>query len=78
MILRDVSLDEAVEIVDLIRHDFSQILFHHNGGDFHCTFSAGIAMSSRERSLISIRSEADRALYRAKHLGRNRVVAHAT
>jgi len=74
VIMRDVTLEEATRIVDNVRHDFSQVRFHNNGIDFHCTFSAGISLSSREKSLIFIRAEADRALYQAKNQGRNRVV----
>ncbi|CAK0755503.1 two-component system, cell cycle response regulator [uncultured Gammaproteobacteria bacterium] len=75
VVLRDVFLEEAIRIMDIIRHDFSQLRFHHNGVDFNCSFSAGISLSSREKSLIFLRSEADRALYQAKHEGRNRIVA---
>jgi diguanylate cyclase (GGDEF)-like protein len=75
VILRDVTLEEAIQIIDNVREDFSRVCFRHNGIDFHCAFSAGISLSSREKSMVFIRAEADRALYRAKGSGRNRVAS---
>ena len=37
----------------------------------------GIAISARDKSMIMLRAEADRALYQAKHQGRNRIVVAA-
>ena len=56
-------------------HEFSEMEFHNEDGEvFHVTFSAGVAWTpadaDRTHSLIE---RADRRLYAAKVLGRNRI-----
>lgn len=77
--LLDVDADEAKEIIDRIREDFSRISFAVPEGVFRVTFSAGIAAAfcadPRQLDLEEILEVADEALYEAKRTGRNRVVA---
>lgn len=65
----------AWDILDNIRERFEALRFHHEGLEFSCTFSAGIACSSLfpESSGSELLVAADHALYEAKHGGRNQV-----
>ncbi|MDR1349363.1 MAG: diguanylate cyclase [Zoogloeaceae bacterium] len=71
--------NDAVEILDRIRSDFSRITFHGIDDTPFCTsFSVGIAVcaesASMKKDLKTLLEAADSALYQAKRQGRNRVV----
>lgn len=66
---------EAVQIVDRIRLDFSQIRHPFEESWFNTTFSSGIASYPAILSVESLIKSADEALYHAKRQGRNQVVA---
>lgn len=74
IIMRDVTLDAAVERIDELRIAFSALRFPCNGVDVSRTFSAGVALfpadGGDEAALLAA---ADAALYAAKGSGRNRV-----
>ncbi|EMG36977.1 diguanylate cyclase (GGDEF) domain-containing protein [Desulfocurvibacter africanus PCS] len=74
VILVDVQGErEAMAIMDSIRKGFARI--RHRGGDreFNVTFSCGLALSSGGHSAEELCQAADRAMYKAKELGRNRI-----
>lgn len=75
VILRDTDGASAFAALDHIRVAFEQIRQHSDLGEFSVTFSCGLAefplASTKAKDLSSV---ADRALYQAKHAGRNRVV----
>ena len=48
-----------------------------NPQDLWCTFSAGVVELCESSDSLMMASQADEALYRAKHAGRNRVQARA-
>lgn len=77
VILNDVALEKARQIMEQLRVDFSKVEFNVGDTRFSCTFSCGIASFPQSDSMESLREAADKALYEAKHAGRNRVVAHA-
>ncbi|MFA6921535.1 MAG: diguanylate cyclase, partial [Gallionella sp.] len=74
VILQDVSIERATKLLDELRQDFARVVFHSDSGEFSCTFSAGIARYPAHKSMETLREMADKALYEAKHSGRNRVV----
>ena len=65
---------QAMQVIDLLRQDFAQIIFNSPQGDFSCSFSAGVASYPRHTTIESLRAASDQALYRAKRQGRNQTV----
>ena len=73
-LLADVSMAQALRIADRVRREFAEMSFH--GLEINATVSVGVAMASEAgRSLPALLATADRALYRAKADGRNRVAS---
>ena len=74
-VLSNCGAAEAAAILDGIRRRFAQIEFAGQGGVFHVSFSAGIAESrGSTHGSADLLAAADKALYRAKGQGRNRVL----
>jgi len=63
----------AFGVIDGLRRDFAAVLHESDKGSFSVTLCAGIAQSSTRRTGRELVQSADRALYRAKANGRNRV-----
>lgn len=79
MLLRRQDLAGAVAAAERIRRSIEELEFEAGDGrPFHVTVSCGVVCNPAEAPRASGRQElvesADRALYQAKHLGRNRVV----
>ena len=75
VILQDVPIARAAELMEELRQAFSRIRFNSKKGDFYCTFSAGIACYPNHDRMEYLREAADTALYDAKHKGRNCIIA---
>ncbi|GAB3251573.1 GGDEF domain-containing response regulator [Chitinimonas naiadis] len=66
---------QAFQVLDRIRRDFSQIKHPFNETWFNTTFSSGVANFPRISSGEALIKDADEALYEAKRAGRDRVVS---
>ncbi|MDQ6693872.1 MAG: diguanylate cyclase [Chloroflexota bacterium] len=75
IILPNTEEGPAVKLMDRLREGFSQVRHQSEAGDFYVTFSAGVASFSHFAGANELNNAADRALYKAKASGRNRVVA---
>lgn len=74
VVLLDVNIQKAHEILDTLREDFCSIKFWANDAEFSVTFSAGVAQFPGCDEADDLCEEADKALYVAKRNGRNQVV----
>ena len=72
-VLPDCTPEQARLIVDEIRQRFAELRFIADGGEFSVTLSAGIAGTDVNSDAEQLRERADKALYAAKHGGRNQV-----
>ena len=73
LVLPGASIIDSKKICEDLRTQFSQCRFTIDNIDFFVTFSAGISCFDGTNDAASMISDADKALYRAKHMGRNRV-----
>lgn len=75
LILSDTDGPNAVQVLEKIREDFSNIRHQSEKGDFKVTISIGIAdFPTFDVESAALGEIADRALFDAKNGGRNRVV----
>lgn len=75
-LLKNTDVAATAELINTLRHDFSHVDYHAGQKQFRCTFSAGISHFPSQPSTEALRLTADKALYRAKHQGRNQVVVY--
>lgn len=74
-LLFDVDAAAAARVAERVRFAFEGTIHTAGGRTFGATVSAGIAAArARDADLPALLITADRALYRAKHGGRNQVV----
>ncbi|MEO7344150.1 MAG: diguanylate cyclase, partial [Methylotenera sp.] len=74
VILVNAEKAAALQVLDTIRKDFSQLRHLSDGKEFTVTFSCGIADISQFRDATKLIEASDKALYKAKHAGRNQVI----
>ncbi|MEO8037956.1 MAG: diguanylate cyclase [Betaproteobacteria bacterium] len=77
VILTDTDGPSALVVLEKLCSDFSQVEHDSERGRFRVTFSAGVAAMTGFKSSREIVLAADRALYDAKHRGRNQVALWA-
>lgn len=73
VVFSDADTHVIEEKLNRIREGFNQIIFKMNDKSFMCSFSAGLACSKRHEKLNEMIASADKALYQAKDMGRNKV-----
>lgn len=77
VVLTQTDAEGAAEVAERLRVQIAECAHTHEGDTIHKTASLGIASFSGSGDPISpeaLLNRADRALYRAKHAGRNQVV----
>jgi len=75
ILLPNTELKDAVEIVERIRKNLEENLLHYDGKEIKLTASFGLVEVDKNKYINEIIKEADEKLYKAKELGRNKVVA---
>ncbi len=70
IVMQNISMKEALGVINTLRNDFSQMKFHAGDRSFSCTFSGGISRFP-EIPADRLVDAADKALYAAKRAGRN-------
>lgn len=74
VLLPNTTREGAVAAIQKVRNRALQVVCEFQGRDFKLpTFSTGVALYSPGESHTDLIDRADRALYRAKRLGRNRI-----
>ena len=73
LVLPGCSLEESAAFARRVRERIEKATLAVNHETLHCTVSCGVACGSGDTSINEILRAADRALYAAKALGRNRV-----
>lgn len=73
LLLPDTGSKEAGIVAERLRTLVADSKIQHDAVSFQVTISIGVTLARDERTLETLLGEADRALYRAKELGRNRV-----
>ncbi|HXE95723.1 MAG TPA: diguanylate cyclase [Dongiaceae bacterium] len=75
VVLPGCSIKEAETLMNELRESFAAVIFQAKDESFTCTFSCGIAPLSLYGDAVALNEGADVALYAAKNVGRNKVVA---
>ena len=74
VILYDTDVTNAAHIMDKIRESFATVTHKSGNIEFNVTFSCGVAAYPFFDTAAELNEAADKALYRAKESGRNKVI----
>ncbi|RMR61699.1 Response regulator /diguanylate cye [Pseudomonas cichorii] len=73
IVMPDTDIQSAHQVLEEIRYRFAEIHYPAQPTDLFCTFSAGVVALGVYDDSLTLASQADNALYRAKHAGRNQI-----
>lgn len=73
VLVKDSNIQTAAALAESIRVATEAEHFEHDGTTFRATVSIGVAQLQSGESMDALLCKADRALYRAKSLGRNQI-----
>lgn len=73
--LPNADIDQALQLLNRIREDFSALPHAHAQGTLRCSFSCGVATYPEFLTGSTLIEGADNALLDAKRSGRNRIIA---
>ena len=74
IVLPGIGLDEAAATVERLQRELTKQFFLHENERILITFSAGVALRAAQEPQEDVIGRADRAMYKAKHTGKNRVI----
>ena len=74
VVLPGISIEEAAATVERLQRELTKKFFLHENDRVLVTFSAGVAQREPEESQEDVIGRADKAMYKAKKAGKNRVV----
>jgi diguanylate cyclase len=75
IVLPDTDLAAGIEAMQRLQRDLTKKFFLHNNERVLVTFSAGVALRRENEDSEDLIGRADKAMYKAKQTGKNRVVA---
>jgi diguanylate cyclase len=75
IVLPDTDLTAGIEAMQRLQRDLTKKFFLHNNERILVTFSAGVALRRENEDSEDLIGRADKAMYKAKQTGKNRVVA---
>ncbi|BCK86753.1 hypothetical protein MIZ01_0519 [Sideroxyarcus emersonii] len=75
IVLPDTDLQAGIEALQRLQRDLTKKFFLHNNERILVTFSAGVALRGENEDAEDLIGRADKAMYKAKQTGKNRVVA---
>jgi len=70
-----LALDSAMSVAEKIRHLIERLTIEYNDETISFTVSIGVVELQQQETLESALNRADKALYSAKHSGRNRTIS---
>lgn len=73
LLLPDAGMNDAVNVATRIQHNLSKRFFMGGDARMQITFSAGVTVRRTGETMNDIVTRADKALYGAKHAGKNRI-----
>lgn len=74
ILLPGSNLDEAAATIERLQRELTKKFFLHENDRILITFSAGVALRAPQEPQEEVIGRADKAMYRAKKTGKNRVV----
>ncbi|MBS0446608.1 MAG: GGDEF domain-containing protein [Proteobacteria bacterium] len=73
VLLRNCNVSRARRVAESLRHNVAASQIHTDAGEVPVTVSVGVAQWADDEDFDAVVGRADRALYEAKHSGRDRV-----